>query len=185
MEHCVLLLRVVILTVSPSSPRWVNEAKETLSYRMEVKYRSFEELERSQQTNDEYMKKIKSGYRQLKTHLKGKTRADIEQIFEETDADKGGALDAKELNQFLTMVGVTFTLEECTQAVVEIHELGGLGAESPSGEIQLSEIFNWLLSKKLWADPFDEFGILKKGGMLESTDSHIEEDWAEVDDGDQ
>ena len=33
-----LLLRTVILIVSPSSPKWIAEAKETLSYRREMRY---------------------------------------------------------------------------------------------------------------------------------------------------
>ena len=39
-EHCVLSIRTVILILSPTIPRWVTDAEETLEYRRRYRYRT-------------------------------------------------------------------------------------------------------------------------------------------------
>eukprot|EP01048_Picozoa_sp_COSAG05_P022949 COSAG05_NODE_4778_length_1376_cov_2240.562255_2_plen_126_part_00 len=43
-EHCVLMMRVIILSLSPSFPRWINDAAEILEYRVDTRYLTQEHL---------------------------------------------------------------------------------------------------------------------------------------------
>eukprot|EP01051_Picozoa_sp_SAG22_P008357 SAG22_NODE_632_length_8376_cov_4.201160_6_plen_317_part_00 len=81
-EHCVLLLRVIILTISPSMPKWVGESKEILLFRRETRYKTAEEIRAERELKEEYAKKMQSGYRQLKLAMLGKGRAEVIAIFQ-------------------------------------------------------------------------------------------------------
>ena len=44
-EHAILLLRVIILSLAPSMPKWISDAREVLEYRMANRYLTAEHLE--------------------------------------------------------------------------------------------------------------------------------------------
>eukprot|EP01051_Picozoa_sp_SAG22_P009632 SAG22_NODE_815_length_7037_cov_6.192130_5_plen_482_part_00 len=128
-EHVVLLLRVIILVISPSSPAWVEKARETLHFRVQNKYKTEEELEREPKIIEEY-NKMESGYRMLASHLFGLHREDIVQIFQTVDSDYSGSIDDDELAVFFSNCGVQFSKAEVAQALKEIDGL----EESQAGE---------------------------------------------------
>ena len=63
-EHCVLLLRVIILSISPSSPRWIAEAKAILTFRIAYRYKTAEQIAKEQSLKDQYEAKMQSGVTQ-------------------------------------------------------------------------------------------------------------------------
>ena len=44
-EHAILLLRVIILSLAPSMPKWISDAREALEDRMANRYLTAEHLE--------------------------------------------------------------------------------------------------------------------------------------------
>eukprot|EP01052_Picozoa_sp_SAG31_P017476 SAG31_NODE_1196_length_9445_cov_9.153970_4_plen_231_part_00 len=153
-EHCVLMMRVLILVVSPSDPTWIEDAREILTFRMKHRYKTKEEIEREKRYLEEYATKMQSGFRQLAAHLSGLTRQDLIDNFREIDVDHSGVLDQTELDVFLRVslqrhgiisiswpytvakirlpthasaqgMGVEFSAKELAHALAEIDEDDG------------------------------------------------------------
>ena len=141
-------LRVFIITVLPTVPGWVTDAKVILEFRRTVRYRTDEEAEREQRHIEEYAAHMESSFNLLRTELVGKTRTDIEAMFQKTDRDQSGSIDQRELGALFSDMDVHFTQEEVQKARVEIDADDG-DAETNTrsdGEISYDELLNWLLT---------------------------------------
>lgn len=84
-EHAVLLLRVVILSVSPSMPKWIGDAREVLEYRMANRYLTAEHLEAERRQYEEYNAKMNDSVAAMKRQLRSKTRSDLQALFDQVD----------------------------------------------------------------------------------------------------
>ena len=84
-EHAVLLLRVVILAVSPSMPKWIGDAREVLEYRMANRYLTAEHLEAERRQYEEYNAKMNDSVAAMKRQLRSKTRSDLQALFDQVD----------------------------------------------------------------------------------------------------
>ena len=139
----------------PAVPDWVTDAKVILDFRRTVRYRTDEEADTERRQMEEYAAHMESGFNLLRTELVGKTRADIEAMFQKMDRDHSASIDQRELDALFSDMGVHFTQEEVQKALVEIDADDG-DAETQTrsdGEISFDELLNWLLNNELWVDP--------------------------------
>ena len=93
-EHAVLALRVLIMTVLPDTPAWISEAQSILDYRCKVRYKTQTglaldkiEIERIEKAQQEYESMMDSSYAQLRRKLVGQTIQDLEEMFHKYDTD--------------------------------------------------------------------------------------------------
>ena len=105
-EHAILLLRVIILSLAPSMPKWISDAREVLEYRMANRYLTAEHLEaeRRQQVRlrpckgfgrnpecvlapdqEEYNQKMNDSLAVMKRQLRFRTEDDLLEMFNEQD----------------------------------------------------------------------------------------------------
>ncbi len=84
-EHCVLLMRVMILAVAPSMPKWILDAREVLEYRQGHRYRTQEDIEAEKRLHEEYAARMKDSLRGLRDRLEYKTLDDLHTTFLESD----------------------------------------------------------------------------------------------------
>jgi hypothetical protein len=89
-EHAVLALRVLIMTILPDTPEWISEAQIILEYRCNVRYKTKEEIEREERAKQEYETMMDSSYAQLRRKLNGQTMQGLEEMFHEYDKDESG-----------------------------------------------------------------------------------------------
>ena len=121
-EHLVLLLRVLVLVISPASPAWIEKAREVISFRRHHRYKTAEELERERRYMEEYNNKMQNGYRQLQSILLHHSLEDVTDLFCKVDKDHSGAIDDDELHMLFIQVGVEFSKSEVAQALIAIGE---------------------------------------------------------------
>lgn len=79
------MLRVVILSVSPSMPKWIGEVREVLEYRVANRYLTAEHLEAERRQYEEYNAKMNSSFGKMKGKLRNKTRDDLHELFHQQD----------------------------------------------------------------------------------------------------
>ena len=84
-EHAVLMLRVVILSVSPSMPKWIGDIREVLEYRMANRYLTAEHLEAERRQQEEYNAKMNDSITVMKRQLRNKSEDELSALFEEQD----------------------------------------------------------------------------------------------------
>jgi hypothetical protein len=84
-EHCVLLLRVVILAVAPSMPKWIVDAREVLEYRKDHRYRTAEDIAEEKRLREEYAARMKDSLKGLRDRLEFKTLDDLQETFRISD----------------------------------------------------------------------------------------------------
>eukprot|EP01052_Picozoa_sp_SAG31_P032663 SAG31_NODE_3603_length_4080_cov_2.228586_2_plen_461_part_00 len=157
-EHLVLLMRVVILSISPSSPRWIATAKEVLEYRRSFKYRTEEEIKAQQARKAEFELRLQNGYKQLKYRLSGCSRQEVEQIFADADDDASGIIEPSEFGSFLKSVGVHFSAAEMDQAIAVIRKDKDDDNHRIIG-INIKQVVAWVESEGLWEDPDGEADV--------------------------
>ena len=80
-EHCVLLMRVMILAVAPSMPKWIIDAREILEYRMDHRYRTAEDIAEAKRLHDEYAARMKDSLLGLKGMLEYTTEDELQEMF--------------------------------------------------------------------------------------------------------
>jgi len=81
----VLMLRVVILSVSPSMPKWIGDIREVLEYRMANRYLTAEHLEAERRQQEEYNAKMNDSITVMKRQLRNKSEDELKSLFEEQD----------------------------------------------------------------------------------------------------
>jgi hypothetical protein len=84
-EHCVLLLRVIILAVLPSMPKWIIDAREVLDYRKDHRYRTAEDIAEERRLHEEYAGRMKDSFAGLRKMLAYKTEDDLRLTFRDSD----------------------------------------------------------------------------------------------------
>ena len=123
-EHCVLLMRTVILIVSPSKPKWVTDAEEVLEYRVTNRYRTNDDLDLEERRLEEYQRKMDDGFIVMKKTLRYRTRKEMRDIFDAQDTDRSDTMDAKELLLLFASLNVNLTDKEVSIVIEEIDESG-------------------------------------------------------------
>jgi hypothetical protein len=81
----VLILRVIILSVAPSMPKWISDVREVLEYRMANRYLTAEHLEAERRQQEEYNAKMNDSITVMKRQLRNKDRDELLDLFEEQD----------------------------------------------------------------------------------------------------
>jgi hypothetical protein len=152
-EHCVLLMRVLILSLAPSMPRWISDAKEILEYRKKTRYLTQEHLETEKRALDEYHRKMHDSKNVMRQALKYRTEDDIIEMFMKQDQDQSGSIDARELHLVFQSLNVHLMPREVENARKEIDT-------SDDGEITCSEMIDWLIESKLWDRDVAESGCV-------------------------
>ena len=84
-EHAVLMLRVVILSVSPSMPKWISDVREVLEYRVANRYLTAEHLEAERRQYEEYNAKMNDSVAMMKRQLRNKDRDQLQDLFDTID----------------------------------------------------------------------------------------------------
>jgi hypothetical protein len=144
-EHCVLAMRVIILSVSPTMPNWINDAREVLDYRIRHRYLTSSMIDEEKRLHDEYDKKMNSWLDRIKTKLDGMDEDDIHSMWIAADADESGYVDAAELQAMFKTLGVEMSASDIKGTMDEIDE-------DQNDEISYEEMIEWLMKKRLW-DP--------------------------------
>ena len=80
-----LILRVIILSVAPSMPKWISDVREVLEYRMANRYLTAEHLEAERRQQEEYNAKMNDSITVMKRQLRNKDRDELLDLFEEQD----------------------------------------------------------------------------------------------------
>ena len=88
-EHCVLLLRVVLLAIAPSVPKWVLDARDILEFRKINRYRTADEIAEEQRLHQEYAERMKDSLRGLRDMLQFKTEDQLHEVFLRSDPVRG------------------------------------------------------------------------------------------------
>ena len=145
-EHCVLMMRVVILSLAPSFPRWINGALEILEYRIATRYLTQEHLDAAKRVQDEYARKMHDGKHQLKKALYSLSLEEIETMFEETDQDHSGTLDERELGKLFQRMDVHLLPAEIHLCMTEIDDGHDMS-------ISCTELVEWMVETDLWMPP--------------------------------
>ena len=109
-EHAVLMLRVVILSVSPSMPKWIGDVREVLEYRMANRYLTAEHLEAERRQFEEYNAKMNDSVYAMKRQLRNKTQSELQVLFDEQDQVRALALQP-----------VSFSLVLCWRLAVRVR----------------------------------------------------------------
>lgn len=84
-EHCVLLMRVVMLSLAPSMPKWILDSHEILEYRMQSRYLTQEHLEAEKRAMEEYSRKMHDSRNIMQQALRYKTEDELHALFLEQD----------------------------------------------------------------------------------------------------
>ena len=119
-EHCVLLMRTIILIVSPEKPRWINDSVEVLEHRKKHRYRTQGSILAEKRRQEIYERKMNDGFVVMAKVLRYRTLDDMRAIFDEQDRDHSGTMDAKELLQLFASLSVNLTEDEVDMVLDEV-----------------------------------------------------------------
>eukprot|EP01043_Picozoa_sp_COSAG02_P026908 COSAG02_NODE_1564_length_11912_cov_7.524676_2_plen_1114_part_00 len=144
-EHCVLAMRVIILTVSPTMPNWINDAREVLEYRVKQRYLTIGMVEEAARLQEAYENRMNNELERIKGKLQGMDEEDIHQMWIAADYDQSGFIDAAELQFMFKRLGVEMSSLQVKATMEEIDE-------DKNDEISYEEMIEWLMKKDLW-DP--------------------------------
>ena len=157
-EHSVLFLRVVLMILSPTEPKWIQEAEETLAFRKVVRYKTNSERQREQRLLDEYKQKMQSCWNILRVELVGKTRQDILAILSKFDVNNDQLVDPSELNEFFLTLGINASDDERLTFIKEIAQYADPHSPhgaAPHGTFEFEHFFKWLLTNEIWVEPVE------------------------------
>ena len=148
-EHCVLAARVVILSVSPTMPEWINDTREVLEYRKQNRYLTQSMIEEAARLQEAYDKKMHNELERIKGKLAGIDEDGIHEMWTAADYDHSGYMDAAELQFMFKRLGVEMSSAQVKALMVEIDE-------DKNDEISYEELIEWLMKNELW-DPLGSF----------------------------
>jgi len=161
-EHGVLILRVIILSVAPSMPKWISDVREVLEYRMANRYLTAEHLEAERRQQEEYNAKMNDSITVMKRQLRNKDRDELLDLFEEQDQDHSGAIDDRELKGFFAALGVQLSDKEVSNAMKDIDESG-------DNNVGFEEMIDWLQAKGVWDEQKIGLPMSPNGGTTPSS----------------
>ena len=143
-EHCVLSLRTVLMVVSPSMPAWIDDAKETLEYRKQNRYRTKADLEAEARIEEQYLKKMNDGFAVLAKTIRYKTMAEIRQLYDAVDEDGSGFIDGKELTKMFQNVGVYLSAADVKKMLDTLDESG-------DEQVRFDRLVDFLTAADIWS----------------------------------
>lgn len=92
-EHCSMAVRLLVLFLTPNLPSWIKTARETLEFREQTVYQTYEALETKRQYREKYEEKLTSHMDDMKEHLEAAMHSEsLAAIFDRIDVDGSGAL---------------------------------------------------------------------------------------------
>ena len=88
-----MAVRLLVLFLTPDLPSWIRTARETLEFREQTVYQTYEALEQVKQYREKYEQKLSSHMDDMKEHLEAALHEEsLSAIFERIDVDGSGAL---------------------------------------------------------------------------------------------
>jgi Ca2+-binding EF-hand superfamily protein len=146
-----MLLRILLLTVAPTTPGWVNTCRETLDYRIGNVFKTPEMKEMEKIAQQAYLE----GLNEFRTSIRNQLRADRDQmreLFEQIDVDKSGTISRRELVLFYKVLQRNYGL-----SAAEVDALDAIDDEIESksteaAEVTFDDMILWMQEERIW-DP--------------------------------
>eukprot|EP01052_Picozoa_sp_SAG31_P039592 SAG31_NODE_5519_length_2482_cov_2.359211_1_plen_238_part_00 len=162
-EHGILFLRVFLAVKTPDVPTFIAEARETLKFRTEFRYKTGDELARERQVLEEYQQRLESMALMLRSEMLGKSKLEIFEMLEIADVDESRSVEIDELERFFKLLRVEISAKELEATMTT------LAAVSPNNDnaFNFDDFFKWLEQENIWEEPVenddDEFMLFGMG----------------------